>query len=82
MAGYGIGLIFGVIYYLVTEPARLTSHAARLRTIFLDSSIARYWRIRDGWVVYSDGGVEEEWVVWRKKYEALTGGLKTRAKRD
>jgi dolichyldiphosphatase len=74
MAGYGIGVIFGITYYLVTEPARSTSRAARLRTALLDSSIAQYWRIRDGWAVYQDGGVEEEWVIWRKKYDALAGG--------
>jgi dolichyldiphosphatase len=82
IAGYGIGLIFGLIYYLFTEPARPTSRAARLRTALLDSNIARYWRIRDGWAVYPDGGVEEEWTIWRKKYDVLASGLKAGEKHD
>lgn len=81
-AGYGIGLIFGLTYYLFTEPARPASRAARLRAALLDSNIARYWRIRDGWAVYPDGGVEDEWSIWRNKYDALARGWKAGGKHD
>lgn len=67
LAGYGIGLLFGLAYYFITEPASSKSRAARLRNVFLDSSFAIYWRIRDGWSVYEDGGVEDEYVIWRRR---------------
>ncbi|KAF8322485.1 PAP2-domain-containing protein [Clavulina sp. PMI_390] len=70
VAGYMIGIFSGATYFFLTEPARSTSAAAKWRNAFLDSWFAQYWRIRDGWMVYKDGGVEEEYLDWRRRRDA------------
>lgn len=77
LAGYGIGFLFGLSYYLLNEPFSPKSRATRLRNEFLDSRFAIYWRIRDGWSVYEDGGVEDEYMTWRRRRdEGLTSKTK------
>ncbi|KAG8706840.1 hypothetical protein FRC08_000832 [Ceratobasidium sp. 394] len=69
--GAVIGVCTGTLHYGVTElwPAlRPKSSAARLRSAILDSPIARWARIRDGWTVWPDGGKEDEYELWRKAW--------------
>ncbi|KIO30070.1 hypothetical protein M407DRAFT_5887 [Tulasnella calospora MUT 4182] len=71
IGGLSIGAISGSAWYLVAEyiPVnRPDSILGRLRTTFLDSRLARWLRIRDGWAIYGDGGHEEEWVRWRERF--------------
>jgi len=68
LAGYSIGLVLAIVHYFATEPTSPTS-SCYWRTRLLDSSLAQYLRIRDGWAVYTDGGAEEEYFAWRRKWD-------------
>lgn len=72
--GITLGIIFGVSWYAATEliPTRIPdSSIGKLRTYALDHPISRWFRLRDGWLVWADGGVEEHWQAWAKEREKL-----------
>ncbi|KAG9103525.1 hypothetical protein FRC07_009973 [Ceratobasidium sp. 392] len=78
--GAVIGVCTGTLHYGVTElwPAlRPDSSMAQLRSAILDSPIARWARIRDGWTIWPDGGKEDEYELWRKAW-ATTKDTNTR----
>lgn len=86
--GAMIGVCTGTSHYLLTElyPTRYpTSLIAKLRSAILDSPIARWVRIRDGWALWNDGGKEHEYERWRnawdmKSKEAQQGGTGSRGR--
>lgn len=83
--GVSLGIAFGVSWYSATEliPTRMPdSSIGKLRSYALDHPISQWFRLRDGWLVWPDGGVEEHWQAWAKERERLrlTGG-QTKAKR-
>ena len=51
--------------------------AAGWRSQLLDSRFARYWRIRDGWLVYEDGGVQAEYDAWWARRAVMLKRTKT-----
>src|ERR1700722_6105628 len=70
--GLGIGITFGTSFYVTTEliPARRPgSHFGRIRALLLCNPISVWLRIRDGWLVWRDGGHEEEWKRWRSELD-------------
>lgn len=79
LAGYLIGVGLAVVHYFSTEPTTpagsSSTHSPNSKTWrgrLLDSRLAEYWRIRDGWAVYPDGGTEDEYLTWRARWEAQT----------
>jgi len=71
--GFGIGITFGTIYYCLVElvPARQPqSYLGRTKVAVLSSSLFTWFRIRDGWAVYSDGGLDAQYVKWRNGWDA------------
>ncbi|KZT21606.1 PAP2-domain-containing protein [Neolentinus lepideus HHB14362 ss-1] len=68
--GLAIGIIYGVSFYTVTEfiPIRRPEGVfGRIRSTVLYNSLSEWVELRDGWLVYSDGGRAEEWKLWRAK---------------
>ena len=45
--------------------------APPLRQMILDHPIAVAFRLRDGWTVWKDGGIEGEYGAWRREWERL-----------
>ena len=69
--GASVGIIFGLITYVVTEliPSRRPqSFLGRLRITLLSSRISVWMRIRDGWAIWADGGREDEWQAWNRRW--------------
>jgi dolichyldiphosphatase len=66
--GIGIGIAFGTFFYVITEliPARRPgSFLGRIRAFLINNPVSTWLRIRDGWLIWPDGGHEEEWKRWR-----------------
>lgn len=77
--GAVIGVCTGTSHYLLTElyPALSpTSPIAKLRSAMLDSPIARWARIRDGWAMWEDGGKEDEYERWRSVWDMKLKGVR------
>ncbi|KAI0738484.1 PAP2-domain-containing protein [Daedaleopsis nitida] len=71
--GFGIGVLFGSSYYVLTEyiPTRWQdSLLGRLRTALLKNSVSTWFRLRDGWAVWSDAGTEAQYWRWRNDWES------------
>jgi len=77
VAGFFVGALFAILHYLLTEPLRRFSRAESMRRALLDSTPARYWRLRDGWAIYTDGGFESAYNSWRRKWESLDTNTNT-----
>jgi len=45
----------------------------QLKESLLDSRIAQYIRLRDGWAIWEDGGREDEWQRWKAQWERRQG---------
>lgn len=45
----------------------------QLKECLLDSQLARFVRLRDGWAIWEDAGREHEWTRWRSQWERLQG---------
>ncbi|KAI0718317.1 PAP2-domain-containing protein [Fomitopsis betulina] len=70
--GLSIGVTFGTCYYTVVEIIPFvwpTSALGRARTTALANPISTWFRVRDGWAVWADGGREAEWTRWRMQWE-------------
>ncbi|EKM50614.1 uncharacterized protein PHACADRAFT_129960 [Phanerochaete carnosa HHB-10118-sp] len=71
--GVGIGVVFGTVFYLVVEvvPAtRPKSLPGRFRNAVLSNPVLTWFRLRDGWAVYPDGGTETQWLTWKARWDA------------
>ena len=70
--GLGIGIGLGVAHYAVTE---LLPHMCpqslfgRTRAAILSHPLVIWTRVRDGWVIWADGGRETEWKHWKMAYD-------------
>lgn len=74
--GLSIGICFGISSYLLVEliPSRYPeSSLGQLKECLLDSQLARFVRLRDGWAIWEDAGREHEWTRWRSQWERLQG---------
>ena len=72
LCGFSIGVAFGAVYYLLVEfvPTRFPkSLLGRLRTALLTNPLSTWFRLRDGWAVWSDAGVEAQYLAWRKEWD-------------
>ena len=72
LCGFSIGVAFGAVYYLLVEfvPTRFpTSLLGRLRTALLTNPLSTWFRLRDGWAVWSDAGIEAQYLAWRKEWD-------------
>ncbi|KZV68243.1 hypothetical protein PENSPDRAFT_653381 [Peniophora sp. CONT] len=70
--GVSIGVVFALVFYAVTElipTKRPDSPLGRLRTYALANPISSWFRLRDGWEVWSDSGIEENWQIWRREWD-------------
>jgi len=70
--GVLIGVLFGIAFYLTTElipTRRPDTLLGRGRTFLLTNVISTWLRIRDGWAVWPDSGVEEQWQTWQKEWD-------------
>jgi len=70
--GAGVGVCFGILHYTVTEliPARFPQTVfGRFRKALLLHPLSTFFRLKDGWAVWEDGGREEEWQAWRRRWE-------------
>jgi len=73
--GVSIGISFGLSFYLVVElfpTRRPDSLLGRARASLLMSPIFIWLRIRDGWVVWPDGGLEGQWQLWHREWRRRT----------
>ncbi|KZT56813.1 PAP2-domain-containing protein [Calocera cornea HHB12733] len=71
-AGAGIGVAIGAIWYILVEYLPVfypSSFFGTWRTWFLQSDVASRFRIRDSWAVWSDGGTDAEWGVWKIEWD-------------
>ena len=72
LCGFSIGVAFGAVYYLLVEfvPTRFpTSPLGRLRTALLTNPLSTWFRLRDGWAVWSDAGIEAQYLAWCKEWD-------------
>ena len=64
--GCALGLVFGAVYYLLTEylvrSAKPGSLVHRLRVSFYTSALARTLRLRDSWLVSSEGSIDADYT--------------------
>jgi hypothetical protein len=70
--GMSIGAVFGVAFYTVVEliPTRKPrSLLGQLRSFILENPVSTWIRLRDGWLVWDDGGKEREYEEWRQQLE-------------
>ncbi|TFK48571.1 PAP2-domain-containing protein [Heliocybe sulcata] len=70
--GLGIGIIYGVSFYAATEliPIRRPdSILGRIRRTILLNPLSEWIELKDGWLVYPDGGRAEEWKLWRERLD-------------
>ncbi|KAH9967185.1 PAP2-domain-containing protein [Russula dissimulans] len=73
--GSSIGITFGSSFYLVTEliPARRpNSLFGKAQSSLLTNPISTWLRIRDGWAVWPDGGLEDQWHLWNREWRRRT----------
>ncbi|KAI9459023.1 PAP2-domain-containing protein [Russula earlei] len=73
--GVCIGISFGGSFYVVAEllpTRRPNSLLGRARTLLLRNPVFMWLRIRDGWAVWPDGGLEEEWQRWDREWRGRT----------
>ncbi|KAI0091537.1 PAP2-domain-containing protein [Irpex rosettiformis] len=71
--GVVIGVLFGTSYYTVVEyvPVHFpASYLGRIRTAIIAHPILAWFRLRDGWSVYPDGGTEDQWQAWKSRWDA------------
>lgn len=72
MWGVVIGILFGSSYYVTIEliPARSPdSVLGRARAAVLSNPLCTWFRVRDGWAVWEDGGNEAQWLRWRDEWD-------------
>lgn len=70
--GLAIGATFGIFVYVLAEfiPTRRPhSLLGRFKTFLLINPVSTWFQLRDGWAVWPDGGREDEWVRWRKRWD-------------
>ena len=70
--GLGIGVGLGVVHYVLTEllpHTRPHSVFGRARTAILAHPVVIWMQIRDGWLIWADGGRESEWKCWKAAYD-------------
>jgi len=78
--GAGVGVLFGLLNYVLCEfiPYNYPdSLLGQLKRLILSSWFATSLRIRDGWVVWPDGGLNYGWEAWRSRWEAKFKGDQT-----
>ncbi|KAI0339603.1 PAP2-domain-containing protein [Trametopsis cervina] len=71
--GVGIGVVFGVAYYTTVELIPFwfpNSILGSLRSVLVGNPLSAWLRVRDGWAVYPDGGMEEQWQAWKQRLDA------------
>ncbi|KAH9022468.1 PAP2-domain-containing protein [Lactarius pseudohatsudake] len=73
--GGSMGISFGLSFYTVTElipTRRPNSLLGKTRTFLLTNSLSTWLRIRDGWAVWSDSGIEDQWQLWYREWRKRT----------
>ncbi|KAA1470209.1 PAP2-domain-containing protein [Dentipellis sp. KUC8613] len=71
--GVSLGIGFAVVFYLAAElipTKRPNSYLGIVRTQLITNPVSTWLRLRDGWLVWPDGGVEEQWLAWRKELDS------------
>ena len=66
--GLGFGVLLGGVHYTLTEHiprVHPSSLPGRARRAIVDSKVAMWMRVVDGWAVWADGGHEASYQQWR-----------------
>lgn len=80
IVGAALGFAFGIAWYHVFETLsrrrKLFSTAYKggpktVRQVILEHPLVTALRIRDSWAVWDDGGVENEYGLWKRDYDFL-----------
>lgn len=72
--GFGVGCTFGALIYTTTELVprwRPQSGLGRLRMAIVAHPISTWFRLKDGWSIWADGGQEEEWQQWKIRWDSV-----------
>ncbi|RPD59023.1 PAP2-domain-containing protein [Lentinus tigrinus ALCF2SS1-7] len=83
--GFSIGVIFGSAYYTLVElipTKRPDSLLGRFRTTLLTNPVCAWFRLRDGWAVWSDAGTDAQYAIWREKWDRQRLASAAKAKRE
>ncbi|EAU86935.2 hypothetical protein CC1G_09792 [Coprinopsis cinerea okayama7 len=70
--GLAIGCALAVVVYTLTQlvPSRYpNSVLGKTKRFILTNPLCTWLRIRDGWEVWGDAGVEDAWWRWRAQWE-------------
>ncbi|CAL1698556.1 unnamed protein product [Somion occarium] len=73
LGGFSVGVLFGLVYYMTLEyiPSRRpTSLPGRLKTGLLAIPIFTWFRVRDSWAIWPDGGLDPQYLRWRAEWDA------------
>ncbi|KAI9440618.1 PAP2-domain-containing protein [Lactarius indigo] len=73
--GGSMGISFGLSFYTITElipTRRPNSLLGKARTFLLTNSVSTWLRIRDGWAVWLDSGMEDQWQLWHQEWMKRT----------
>jgi len=69
--GASIGISFGLSFYTLTElipTQRPNSLLGKARAFLLMNPLSTWLRIRDGWAVWPDSGIEDQWQLWQREW--------------
>lgn len=81
--GFGIGFTFGTIYYVLVEliPSHFPgSYLGRKKDAIMASQLFTWLRIRDGWSVWPDGGMDAQYHNWRRDWDKQRNSIPNRTK--
>jgi dolichyldiphosphatase len=85
LSGLAIGVYLGAAYFFAVELLPLqhpTSLPGKLRAWLVSNPVCTWLRIRDGWAVWADGGNEEEWKLWRTRWDERRQAMEGIIKRE
>ncbi|GBE89565.1 Dolichyldiphosphatase [Sparassis crispa] len=82
--GLGLGALFGTCYYTLVEllPSRYPhSVLGKMKAAVIANPASTWFRMRDSWAVWADGGVEAQWLRWRTEWCRIRAEVRGEKKR-
>lgn len=74
--GLGLGAAFASVWYGLLELVPLwypRSVVGQMKAAVLGNPLCSWFRLRDGWAVWEDGGAEPQWLRWRAEWDRRRG---------
>jgi len=74
--GVGLGVAFALVWYSLLELLPLwypRSVLGQMKTAVLANPLCAWFRLRDGWAIWEDGGNEAQWLRWRDEWDRRRG---------